>query len=167
MSKSTSTGMSLEKRMSRVKKISPDMGTRRETQAACSRLDWWTLGSLLRSFFFGQAGETCQRECKSGVLPGCREEPAQDVGHYSSVLLYDRLMGGTHGQVQRDPQREWRLNRLSLSMPAAQLSATGAWRLRPAAPVGGAALSAATSLNKRSAPLASRTSDAQRRTCSS
>jgi uncharacterized protein YhdP len=44
--------------------------------------------------------------------------------------------------VQRDPQREWRLNRLSLSMPAAQLSATGAWRLRPAAPVGGAALSA-------------------------
>ena len=44
--------------------------------------------------------------------------------------------------VQRDPQREWRLNRLSLSMPAAQLSATGAWRLRPATPVGGAALSA-------------------------
>ena len=44
--------------------------------------------------------------------------------------------------VQRDPQREWRLNRLSLSMPAAQLSATGAWRLRPAAPAGGAALSA-------------------------
>ena len=44
--------------------------------------------------------------------------------------------------VQRDPQREWRLNRLSLSMPAAQLSATGAWRLRPAAPASGAALSA-------------------------
>ncbi len=44
--------------------------------------------------------------------------------------------------VQRDPQREWRLKRLSLSMPSAQLSATGAWRLRPVAPATGAALTA-------------------------
>jgi len=32
--------------------------------------------------------------------------------------------------VQREPQREWRLKRLSLSMPAATLNATGAWRLQ-------------------------------------
>ena len=44
--------------------------------------------------------------------------------------------------VLRDPQREWRLQRLSLSMPSAQLSATGAWRLRPVAPAGGRTLSA-------------------------
>jgi uncharacterized protein (TIGR02099 family) len=36
--------------------------------------------------------------------------------------------------VQREPQREWRLKRLNLSMPAATLSATGAWRLQPGAP---------------------------------
>ncbi|MFM6990393.1 MAG: YhdP family protein [Rhodoferax sp.] len=34
-------------------------------------------------------------------------------------------------QVQRDPQREWRLKRLNLSMPAATLTASGAWRLQP------------------------------------
>jgi len=36
--------------------------------------------------------------------------------------------------VQREPQREWRLKRLSLNMPAATLSASGAWRLQPGAP---------------------------------
>ncbi len=36
-------------------------------------------------------------------------------------------------QVQRDPQREWRLKRLNLSMPAATLTASGAWRLQPGA----------------------------------
>jgi uncharacterized protein (TIGR02099 family) len=36
--------------------------------------------------------------------------------------------------VQREPQREWRLKRLNLSMPPATLSATGAWRLQPGAP---------------------------------
>jgi uncharacterized protein YhdP len=35
--------------------------------------------------------------------------------------------------VQREPLREWRLKRLSLSMPAAVLSATGTWRLQPGA----------------------------------
>jgi uncharacterized protein YhdP len=44
--------------------------------------------------------------------------------------------------VLRDPQREWRLKRLSLSMPSAQLSATGAWRLRPTSTVSGRTLSA-------------------------
>lgn len=44
--------------------------------------------------------------------------------------------------VLREPLREWRLKRLSLSMPSATLSATGAWRLRPLAAVGGASLSA-------------------------
>jgi uncharacterized protein (TIGR02099 family) len=36
--------------------------------------------------------------------------------------------------VQREPLREWRLKRLNLSMPAATLSASGAWRLQPGAP---------------------------------
>ena len=36
--------------------------------------------------------------------------------------------------VQREPQREWRLKRLNLSMPAATLSASGAWRLQPGPP---------------------------------
>jgi hypothetical protein len=34
-------------------------------------------------------------------------------------------------QVQRDPQREWRLKRLNLNMPGATLTASGAWRLQP------------------------------------
>jgi len=36
--------------------------------------------------------------------------------------------------VQRDPQREWRLTRLSLNTPSAQLIASGAWRLRTLSP---------------------------------
>ncbi len=36
--------------------------------------------------------------------------------------------------VQREPLREWRLKRLNLSMPAATLSASGAWRLQPGTP---------------------------------
>ncbi len=36
-------------------------------------------------------------------------------------------------QVQKEPQREWRLKRLNLSMPAATLTASGAWRLQPGA----------------------------------
>ena len=55
--------------------------------------------------------------------------------------------------VQREPLREWRLKRLNLSMPAATLSASGAWRLQPGAPT-------ASSL---SAPGAAKTSVRDRR----
>ena len=55
--------------------------------------------------------------------------------------------------VQREPLREWRLKRLNLSMPAATLSASGAWRLQPGAPT-------ASSL---SAPGAAKTSARDRR----
>ena len=55
--------------------------------------------------------------------------------------------------VQREPLREWRLKRLNLSMPAATLSASGAWRLQPGAP-------AASSM---SAPGAAKTSARDRR----
>ena len=44
--------------------------------------------------------------------------------------------------VLREPQREWRLKRLSLSLPSAQLNATGSWRLRPLSSPGAARLTA-------------------------
>ncbi len=55
--------------------------------------------------------------------------------------------------VQREPLREWRLKRLNLSMPAATLSASGAWRLQPGAPTA----------SSMSAPGAAKTSARDRR----
>ena len=58
--------------------------------------------------------------------------------------------------VQREPQREWRLKRLNLSMPAATLSASGAWRLQPGVPT--ASMSAPGAAAKTSAKDRRRTS---------
>ncbi len=55
--------------------------------------------------------------------------------------------------VQREPLREWRLKRLNLSMPAATLSASGAWRLQPGVPTA----------SSMSAPGAPKTSARDRR----
>jgi len=48
-------------------------------------------------------------------------------------------------QVQREPQREWRLKRLNLSMPAATLTANGAWRLQPGAAAASSVVASGTS----------------------